>query len=171
MNLEEAKALCQANPRTKIVYAGYFGKGWSMGWDGKFFVDINPHTGSLLGHGPFTERDECEWFEGQQPDDPDIDETIERVIAENKDSDVLVSPNWDRTRKIIAESLLADHLHDRVVPTANFFDDLGADSLDLVEITMALEEEFDIEITDQEAEPVKTVADAARLVDEKVRLK
>lgn len=99
------------------------------------------------------------------------DEEIDRVIAENKDSDVTVSPNWERTRKIIAESLLRDEQHHRVVPSAKFFEDLDADSLDLVEITMALEEEFDIEISDQEAEPVKTVADAARLVDEKVRRK
>ncbi|MBN1931082.1 MAG: acyl carrier protein [Desulfobacterales bacterium] len=56
----------------------------------------------------------------------------------------------DKVKKIIAEKLSVDV--DEVVPEAAFVDDLGADSLDLVELIMAVEEEFDIDISDEDAE-------------------
>ena len=56
----------------------------------------------------------------------------------------------DKVKKIIAEKLSVDV--DEVVPEASFVDDLGADSLDLVELIMAVEEEFDIDISDEDAE-------------------
>lgn len=59
---------------------------------------------------------------------------------------------------IIVEQLSADK--DKVVPGASFVDDLGADSLDLVELIMAMEEEFDVEIPDEEAEKITTVQHA-----------
>ena len=59
---------------------------------------------------------------------------------------------------IIVEQLNVDR--DKVVPGASFVDDLGADSLDLVELIMAMEEEFDVEIPDEEAEKIATVQDA-----------
>lgn len=59
---------------------------------------------------------------------------------------------------IIVEQLSVDK--DKVVPGASFVDDLGADSLDLVELIMAMEEEFDIEIPDEEAEKILTVQNA-----------
>jgi len=64
----------------------------------------------------------------------------------------------DKVKKIIAEKLSVDL--DEVVPEASFVDDLGADSLDLVELIMSMEEEFDVEIPDEEAEKLVTVADA-----------
>ncbi len=64
----------------------------------------------------------------------------------------------DKVKKIIAEKLSVDL--DEVVPEANFVDDLGADSLDLVELIMSMEEEFDIEISDEEAEKLVTVQNA-----------
>lgn len=64
----------------------------------------------------------------------------------------------DKVRKIIAEKLSVDL--DEVVPNATFVDDLGADSLDLVELIMTMEEEFDIEISDEEAEKLVKVQDA-----------
>ncbi len=64
----------------------------------------------------------------------------------------------DKVKKIIAEKLSVD-LSD-VVPEASFVDDLGADSLDLVELIMSMEEEFDIEISDEESEKMITVQDA-----------
>ncbi len=64
----------------------------------------------------------------------------------------------DKVKKIIAEKLSVDL--DEVVPEANFVDDLGADSLDLVELIMSMEEEFDIEISDEEAEKLVKVQDA-----------
>ncbi|HIJ79634.1 MAG: acyl carrier protein [Desulfobulbaceae bacterium] len=59
---------------------------------------------------------------------------------------------------IIAEQLSVDK--DKVVPAASFIDDLGADSLDLVELIMAMEEAFDIEIADEVAEKITTVQNA-----------
>lgn len=64
----------------------------------------------------------------------------------------------DKVRKIIAEKLSVDL--EEVVPEASFVDDLGADSLDLVELIMSMEEEFDVEISDEDAEKMVTVKDA-----------
>jgi len=64
----------------------------------------------------------------------------------------------DKVKKIIAEKLSVDL--DEVVPGASFVDDLGADSLDLVELIMSMEEEFDIDIPDEAAEKILTVQDA-----------
>jgi acyl carrier protein len=64
----------------------------------------------------------------------------------------------DKVKKIIAEKLSVDL--DEVVPEASFVDDLGADSLDLVELIMSMEEEFDIDIPDEQAEKLVTVKDA-----------
>ena len=64
----------------------------------------------------------------------------------------------DRVKRIVIEHLGVDD--GEVTPSANFVDDLGADSLDTVELVMAFEEEFDIEISDDEAEKVKTVQQA-----------
>ena len=57
---------------------------------------------------------------------------------------------------------------DTVVPTALFIEDLGADSLDAVELIMAFEEEFAVEIPDEEAETFKTVGDVIKFLEEKV---
>ncbi len=67
-------------------------------------------------------------------------------------------PAEDKVKKISAEKLSVD-LSD-VVPEASFVDDLGADSLDLVELIMSMEEEFDIEISDDDSEKMITVQDA-----------
>jgi acyl carrier protein len=64
----------------------------------------------------------------------------------------------EKVKKIIAEKLSVDL--DEVVPEASFVDDLGADSLDLVELIMSMEEEFDVEISDEDAEKIATVKDA-----------
>ncbi|SKB16196.1 Acyl carrier protein (ACP) [Planktothrix sp. PCC 11201] len=64
----------------------------------------------------------------------------------------------ERVKKIISEQLDVDE--QKVIPSANFFEDLSADSLDIVELVMALEEEFDTEIPDEDAENIKTVQDA-----------
>ena len=71
----------------------------------------------------------------------------------------------DRIRKIIAEQL--DVQAGEVVLEASFTDDLGADSLDLVELVMGMEEEFGIEISDEEAERIQTVQDAINFVEER----
>jgi acyl carrier protein len=64
----------------------------------------------------------------------------------------------ERIKKIICEQL--DVAEEDVVPTASFVDDLGADSLDQVELIMAMEEEFNVSITDEDAEKIVTVQDA-----------
>ncbi|MCL2740389.1 MAG: acyl carrier protein [Oscillospiraceae bacterium] len=66
--------------------------------------------------------------------------------------------DFEQIQAMVAEQLGVDA--DKVTPDASFIEDLGADSLDLVEFIMALEEEFDIEIPDEDAAEMKTVADA-----------
>lgn len=68
----------------------------------------------------------------------------------------------DRVQKIIAEQLSVGE--DQVTNEASFVDDLGADSLDTVELVMALEEEFEIDIPDEEAEKIVTVQDAVAYI-------
>ena len=69
---------------------------------------------------------------------------------------------FDRIKKIIVEQLGVDESD--IVLEASFIDDLGADSLDIVELIMALEEEFDIEIPDSDAEKITTVGDAVEYI-------
>ncbi|MBD0316070.1 MAG: acyl carrier protein [Nitrospiraceae bacterium] len=71
----------------------------------------------------------------------------------------------ERVKKIIAEQLGVEE--DEVTPEASFVEDLGADSLDTVELVMALEEEFEIEIPDEDAEKILTVAKALDYIKEK----
>jgi len=75
---------------------------------------------------------------------------------------------FDRVRKVVVETI--DVSEDEVTPTASFVDDLGADSLDVVELVMALEEEFDIEIPDEDAEKITTVGEAVSYIEEKSRV-
>jgi acyl carrier protein len=64
----------------------------------------------------------------------------------------------DRVTEIIMEQLGVSR--EQIRPEASFIDDLGADSLDIVELVMAIEEEFDIEIPDEDAEKIQTIRDA-----------
>ena len=68
----------------------------------------------------------------------------------------------DRVRKIVVEHLSVDE--DKVVEGASFIDDLGADSLDTVELVMAFEEEFGIEIPDDAAESIQSFGDAVKFI-------
>ena len=70
----------------------------------------------------------------------------------------------EKVKKIIAEQLSVSE--DQITPTASFVEDLGADSLDTVELVMALEEEFECEIPDEEAEKITTVQQAIDYVSE-----
>ncbi len=71
-----------------------------------------------------------------------------------------------RVTEIIVEQLGVSR--EEVVPEASFIEDLGADSLDIVELVMAMEEEFDIEIPDEDAEKIQTIRDALSYVKERV---
>ena len=72
----------------------------------------------------------------------------------------------DRIKRIIGHQL--DRDFDKISPEFNLVNDLGADSLDIVELVMCLEEEFDIEILDDEAETLETVGDIIEFIEEMV---
>ncbi len=74
-----------------------------------------------------------------------------------------------KIKDIIVEQLNVDE--SEVTPDASFIDDLGADSLDIVELVMAIEETFDIEIPDEDAEKIRTVKDAIEYVQKKLEEK
>ncbi|MEM9725037.1 MAG: acyl carrier protein [Pseudomonadota bacterium] len=71
----------------------------------------------------------------------------------------------ERVKKIVSEHLGVDEA--KVVESASFIDDLEADSLDTVELTMSFEEEFGVEIPDDAAETIQTVGDAIKFITEK----
>ncbi|HET8668061.1 MAG TPA: acyl carrier protein [Terriglobales bacterium] len=74
----------------------------------------------------------------------------------------------DKVKQIIVEQLGVDEAE--VTPNASFVDDLGADSLDTVELVMAFEEAFDIEIPDDDAEKIKTVSDAVDYIEKNAKV-
>lgn len=73
---------------------------------------------------------------------------------------------FDNVKKIIVDQL--DVEEDKVTEAASITDDLGADSLDIVDLVMSFEEEFDIEIPDDQVEKIKTVGDIVKFIEEKV---
>lgn len=75
-----------------------------------------------------------------------------------------MSDVFEKVKKIIAEQLGVDE--GEISDESHFIDDLGADSLDTVELVMALEEEFGIEIPDEDAEKIQTVGDVKKYIDE-----
>lgn len=76
------------------------------------------------------------------------------------------TPIFEKVKKIVADQLSVES--DTINPQSNFANDLGADSLDTVELVMALEEEFDIEIPDEAAEKILTVQEAVNYINNKV---
>ncbi|MEN3185820.1 MAG: acyl carrier protein [Candidatus Caldatribacteriaceae bacterium] len=73
---------------------------------------------------------------------------------------------FSKVKEIIVDQLGIDE--EEVTPDASFIDDLGADSLDIVELIMAFEEEFDIEIPDEDAEKITTVGEAVEYIESKI---
>ena len=74
------------------------------------------------------------------------------------------STHWDALKQVIVEQLDVDE--SEVKPEASFTEDLNADSLDLVELIMALEEKFGVKISDDDARNIKTVGDSLEYIDE-----
>ncbi len=77
----------------------------------------------------------------------------------------MTSSTYERMKKIVVEQLGVDE--EEVKPESSFVDDLNADSLDLVELIMSLEEEFGAEISDEDAERIRTVQDAVDYIEER----
>ncbi|MDY6932647.1 MAG: acyl carrier protein [Spirochaetota bacterium] len=75
--------------------------------------------------------------------------------------------DFEKVKMIIVDQLGIDE--SEITPNASFVDDLGADSLDTVELVMALEEEFDIEIPDEDAESIVTVDDVVKYIESKLK--
>jgi acyl carrier protein len=71
----------------------------------------------------------------------------------------------ERVKSIICDQLAVEP--EKVTPTASFIEDLGADSLDIVELVMTMEEEFDLDIPDDDAEKIKTVGDVIKYISNK----
>jgi acyl carrier protein len=94
------------------------------------------------------------------------DRTIAPWRGQEKDSMASVE---ERVKQIIVEQLGVDEAE--VTPSASFVDDLGADSLDTVELVMAFEEAFEIEIPDEDAEKIRTVQDAITYIDQHAKAK
>lgn len=76
-----------------------------------------------------------------------------------------MSTTFERVKKVVVDRLKVSD--DEVTESASFVDDLGADSLDVVDLVMGLEEEFDIEIPDEDAEKIQTVEQAVAYIDQK----
>lgn len=74
---------------------------------------------------------------------------------------------FDKIKTIIVDQLGIDE--NKITPEASFIDDLGADSLDMVELIMAIEEEFEIEVPEEEAENITTVSDAMNYISSKIK--
>jgi acyl carrier protein len=87
-----------------------------------------------------------------------------RAKARKDNEEVDMSDIADRVKKIVVEHLGVEE--DKVTDSASFIDDLGADSLDTVELVMAFEEEFGIEIPDDAAENIQTFGDAVKFIQD-----
>ena len=74
---------------------------------------------------------------------------------------------FDKVKKLLSEQLNVDE--EKIVESAKVIDDLGADSLDVVEMLMTLEDEFNVTVTDEESVTLKTVGDIVKLIDSKTK--
>jgi acyl carrier protein len=90
--------------------------------------------------------------------------TVARASTKAQRRKLSMSETADRVKKIVVEHLGVEP--DKVTEDASFIDDLGADSLDIVELVMAFEEEFGVEIPDDAAEKITTVRDAIEYIDQ-----
>jgi acyl carrier protein len=90
------------------------------------------------------------------------------LLASREAFDMADGKAVEKVKQIISEQLGVDE--GEVTPSASFVDDLGADSLDQVELVMALEEAFDVEIPDEDAEKIRTVQDAIDYIEKRAKV-
>jgi len=91
---------------------------------------------------------------------------IKSIAVLDSDNDYSILENEEKVIQIVVEELALDH--NEVTPDANFIEDLGADSLDVVELVMAFEEEFGLEIPDEDAENISTVQEAVDYIEKNI---
>jgi len=114
----------------------------------------------------FRVRDESEDESELDPDETTTDTTTPKVFAESSPSGKVKQQIYEKVKAIVVKQLEVDA--SKVTINANFANDLGADSLDAVELIMAIEEEFDIEIPDEAAEAITTVEQTVDYIYQKV---
>ena len=99
------------------------------------------------------------------PDCPAAVRTYLRATNTNRTNFMAEKPIEEKVKDIIVEQLGVNP--EQVTPQASFIEDLGADSLDIVELVMAFEEEFGVEVPDEDAEKLQTVGDVIKYIEEK----
>src|SRR5262245_52647580 len=99
------------------------------------------------------------------PDCPAAAGTYPRATNTNRTNFMAEKPIEEKVKDIIVEQLGVNP--EQVTPQASFIEDLGADSLDIVELVMAFEEEFGVEVPDEDAEKLQTVGDVIKYIEEK----
>jgi len=99
------------------------------------------------------------------PDCPAAAWTYPRATNTNRTNFMAEKPIEEKVKDIIVEQLGVNP--EQVTPQASFIEDLGADSLDIVELVMAFEEEFGVEVPDEDAEKLQTVGDVIKYIEEK----
>lgn len=99
------------------------------------------------------------------PDCPAAARTYLRATNTNRTNFMAEKPIEEKVKDIIVEQLGVNP--EQVTPQASFIEDLGADSLDIVELVMAFEEEFGVEVPDEDAEKLQTVGDVIKYIEEK----
>src|SRR5881398_3031875 len=103
------------------------------------------------------------------PDCPAAVGAFPRAINRNRTNFMAEKSIEEKVKDIIVEQLGVNP--EQVTPTASFIEDLGADSLDIVELVMAFEEEFSVEVPDEDAEKLQTVGDVIKYIQERAKPK
>ena len=101
------------------------------------------------------------------PDCPAAVRIYPRATNTNRTNFMAEKPIEEKVKDIIVEQLGVNP--EQVTPQASFIEDLGADSLDIVELVMAFEEEFSVEVPDEDAEKLQTVGDVVKYIEERAK--